>query len=219
MPSTDGVLDVDARTWATPLSGLKLEHGNARLRPTTYTRGYYHMEGIEGHELYKVTGGRLPVQQLQRQERGRWKTWMVDDPLHWYGMRERVMALPAGKVLVAGLGLGLFAHHLLERPDITYIEVVELDPDVVQLIGPTLPRSLPLQVTVGDYYQRIGELATQGPYGRPDGILWDLAVGGPQDTRHDFRKAAILTTIALPGVPLSCFGLRDGASTIFGDLS
>jgi len=173
--------------------------------PKSYGRGgYWRMEGTGGYEFFRVRGGRLTVMSLDRREPGRkrWKTWMVDDPLHWYGMRELVLDLPPGRLLVAGLGLGLFAHHLMDRPDITSIEVIEIDPDVIALVEPTLPDDPRRVIVRGDYYDRISD----GP--APDAVLWDLAVGTEDQTRPDFLKAQLLTAVYLPGTPLFCFGLR-----------
>jgi hypothetical protein len=201
-------LEIDGRTWRTPLTGVEAcESGNARLKPVAYARGgYYRLEGQGGYEFFYVKGGRLPVMSLQRRVPGRkqWRTWMVDDPLHWRAMRELVLRLPAGRLLVAGLGLGLFAHHLLlERPDITDVEVVEIDPDVIALVAPTLPADPRLRINEGDYYDRI---RAGSP---PDAVLWDLAVGNQEQTKPDFVKAFVLTAACLPGTPLFCFGLRD----------
>lgn len=210
----DSVRKIVARDWRTPLTGKQYQWGNARLRQSTSGKGYYRMEGIEGFELYEIIGpGRMPVTQLQRRDGARWKTWMVDDPLHWYGMRERVMSLPAGRLLVAGLGLGLFAHHLMERPDITEVVVVEIDEDVANLIKPSLPDHLSLSVVVGDFYDF---LKTGTGIWKPDAVLWDLAVGQVNETRADFYRSLAEVNAALPGVHLSQFGLRGNAQTIIG---
>ena len=205
LPST---LRIDGRTWHTPLTEVGYqEHGGARLKPGVYTRsGYYHMEGTCGYEFFQVYGGRLPVMALQRRAPGRkrWKTWMVDDPLHWHGMRELVSDLPPGRLLVAGLGLGLFAHHLMQRPDITEITVVEIDLDVILLIEPTLPADPRRTIVLADYYEYI----ESGLAGRPDAVLWDLAVGNQEQTHPDFVQGQVYTAVYLTGVPLFCFGLR-----------
>lgn len=224
LPDPPGTLVVPAREWSTPLTGVTGQHGNARLRQTTYARGLYPMEGIDGFEYVRVRGpGRMPVTTLQRREyvtgsrnvTPRWNTWMVDDPLHWYGMRQRVMALPPGRLLVAGLGLGLFAHHLLERPDITSVEVVEIDPDVIALVAPTLPDHPDLTIVEADFYMHLRRFQRDG-WPMPDAVLWDLAVGGPDDTRADFYRSLAEVTFNLPGVHLSQFGLRGNKQTILG---
>lgn len=209
-PTLPLTLEVDGRTWRTPLSDVGYrEHGDARLIPMPYTRGgYYRMEGTGGYEFFTIRYQRITVMTLQRRAPGRkrWRTWMVDDPLHWYGMRELVMDLPPGRLLVAGLGLGLFAHHLQDRPDITDIEVIEIDPDVIALVVPTLPADPRLRIVQGDYYERICDGDS------PDAVLWDLAVGKQEQTMPDFQKAGILTTVYLPGTPLFRFGLRRSTS-------
>jgi len=43
-----------------------------------------------------------------------------------------------GRVLVAGLGLGMILHHPLEDPAVTDLTVVEKSQDVIDLISPTL---------------------------------------------------------------------------------
>lgn len=44
-----------------------------------------------------------------------------------------------GRVLVHGLGLGVVVKALLAKPEVTHIDVVELDPDVIALVGPHYP--------------------------------------------------------------------------------
>lgn len=57
----------------------------------------------------------------------------------------------AGRLLVHGLGLGMAVGFLLRQPGVTSIDVVELDPDVIALVGPHYwdPR---LQIHRGDAY-------------------------------------------------------------------
>lgn len=207
----DGLLEIDARDWRTPLTGTdERTVGHARLKADSYGRGHYRMEGTRGYEFYKVVKGRLPIMTLQRRHGRAWKTWMVDDPLHWWGMGERVADLPAGSVLCAGLGLGLMVHHLVRRDDITDITVVEIDPDVIELITPTLPVDDRVRIVEADYYEYIAALPFMwdGELPLPDSVLWDLAVGSPDQTRSDFVKGQVLTTMSLPTAHLSMFGER-----------
>jgi len=41
-----------------------------------------------------------------------------------------------GRILVNGLGLGMFVKACLALPNVTHVDVVDIDPDVVALIGP-----------------------------------------------------------------------------------
>ena len=196
-------LVINATTWVTPLTQTPLRTvGRARLHRENYRPGYYRMEGQGGYEFYRTTRS-MAVAGLQIREGSGWKTWMVDDPLHWIGMREIVSRLPRGPLLVAGLGLGLMLHHLQTRPDISSITVVEREHDVIELISPTLPDDDRIDIVEGDYYEFITE-----PPSRYASVLWDLAVGEASDTIMDFMRAKALTARAFPGVPLYCFGAR-----------
>lgn len=46
-----------------------------------------------------------------------------------------------GRVLVAGLGLGLILHKVIEKPEVSEITIVEKYSDVVALVGGTLPQT------------------------------------------------------------------------------
>lgn len=79
------VRTIDGRTWRTPLTDVPLRTvRTARLKKSHY-RGTYHNEGIGGFEFWR-TGTWLPVIALQQKAGRRWKTWMVDDPVHWDGL-------------------------------------------------------------------------------------------------------------------------------------
>jgi hypothetical protein len=212
------LLDIYGDEWRTPLrEWAPRQFGDARLVVKEYPRGYYPLEATEGFEYYRVRRAPLPVVILERRDSGSpvasadgWGEWMVDDPLHWYAMRERVEQLQSGRVLIAGLGLGIMLRHIdALRPDITDVTVVELDADVIELVGPTLPWDLDgrLRIVRDDFYAYIERLHER-PSEWPDAILWDLAVGDREQTRLDFIRAEALCGRWLPGVPLHRFGTR-----------
>lgn len=208
MTIRDDILEVDVDAWRTPVSGIERVVGDARLTQSSYPRGYFAMEGVGGYFAYHARR-RLPLTLLQRRDGRRWKTWMLDDPLHWHGMLEAVMALPPGRLLVAGLGLGLFAHHVASsRPDITSVEVVEIDRDVVTLVSPTLPDDPRVSVVRADFYDHLRTVASRLPEEQPAGVLWDLAVGGPEDTFVPMIRAKIEVGSWLPDAKLVRFGLK-----------
>lgn len=189
------------RNWKTPLTDVPLKTvGTARLKRVNYN-GVYRHNGVLGYEFYSVRGW-MKVTALQIKDGRRWKTWMVDDPVHWDGMKEAVEDLPAGRILVAGLGLGLMLHHMASEPRFTEITVIERDPDVIKLILPTLPKDPRVTIIAADYYRYIK--TTTETY---DGVLWDLAVGNPAETREDVMKGHIVTR-ALLGIEPRIFGLR-----------
>jgi hypothetical protein len=208
------IYQIDGRTWRTPLTAqAPADHGTARLRLSHY-RGIYHHEGVDGFEFYQ-TKHWLPVVRLEQRHGRRWETWMVDDPKHWNGMREAVADLPPGRILVAGLGLGLMLHHMAVEPRFTAITVVEANPDVVALIQPTLPADPRVRIQVGDFYHHIEGVAYFGLRATTtyDAVLWDLAVGTPDETRRCMLKGWALVGAHLPGVPLVQFGVRRQRAT------
>jgi spermidine synthase len=201
----DTVKEIDGRTWHTPLTDYaRTSVGGARLVRRNY-QGIYHYEGTQGHEFYR-TKHRLKVTALQRRNpSGVWKTWMVDDPLHWHGMEEAVSDLPAGRIVVAGLGLGLMLHHAFVQRRFTRLTVVDIDKDVIDLIRPTLPDDRRVEIVCGNFYDHIKGSKDY------DGILWDLAVGKQHETFGAMVYAQVQCEVELPGVPLVMFGRRREA--------
>lgn len=65
--------------------------------------------------------------------------WMSDTPDERNDHRPAV-ANARGQVLIAGLGLGLVTLACALRPEVDLVTVIELDPDVVALVGPYLAR-------------------------------------------------------------------------------
>ena len=192
---------LEVKDWATPYTGVpEALSGRARLHFARYTRGYYRLEGIDGYEFYHLQQS-LGVMCLQIREGRKWNTWMVDDPLHWLGMEAFVKRLRGGKVLCAGLGLGLMVFHLVKQPYVTGIDIVEREPDVVHLIEPHLPKDPRITIYAGlDFYEFI-----QRPPVQYDCVLWDLAVGERKDTWLDFILAGRIK-YHLPHTQLMRFG-------------
>jgi len=120
-------------SWETPATKYPIsKRGKVRLSRKRYKRGFYIMEGVRGYDYFTVKKP-IPVTSLIVGK----ETWMVDDPMHWYGMQELAKAA-SGKVLVGGLGLGLVIHALEENEAVTAVDVVEIEEDVVGLISPLI---------------------------------------------------------------------------------
>jgi spermidine synthase len=58
-----------------------------------------------------------------------------------------------GNVLIAGLGLGMILHPILENADVRDVIVVEKYRDVIDLISPTLPKSNRLSIVMADIFE------------------------------------------------------------------
>lgn len=65
-----------------------------------------------------------------------------------------------GRVLVNGLGLGMFVEGLLSKPDVTYVRVIEIDADVIALVGPQFAHDPRVEIVHADaliYRPAVGE--------------------------------------------------------------
>jgi len=124
--------------WETPVSAYPEKRvRKARIKKAVYNEGLYYMEGVCGFDFFMVKKP-ITITVLQVKSRGGWGDVMVDDPLHAIGMAELAKA-SKGRVLVAGLGLGLILHYLDRNESVTSVDVVEINKDVIRLIKPLLP--------------------------------------------------------------------------------
>jgi 16S rRNA A1518/A1519 N6-dimethyltransferase RsmA/KsgA/DIM1 with predicted DNA glycosylase/AP lyase activity len=83
---------------------------------------------------------------------------MVDDPLHWLGMQDLASAM-TGKVLIAGLGLGLVLQALRDNHEVTEIHVIERNKDVIGLMKHHMPQEDRIKIIREDfcnYIEKIG---------------------------------------------------------------
>lgn len=149
---------VTIASWKTPATAYpRTQVGSMRIAQHVYTKGYYSMSGLKDAALFYVPR-RIVVTALQERRGGRWHDWMVDDPPHWHAMEHYAKAA-RGHVLVAGLGLALVLHLLVQNPDVTRITVVERSEDVIRLMSPSLPTSGPgitiIQDDWNSYIERI----------------------------------------------------------------
>lgn len=87
-----------------------------------------------------------------------------------------------GHVLINGLGLGMVLTNVLRKPDVTAVTVVEVDPDVIALVGPnyTDPRVQIVQACAFNYAPPKGVR-----YGAVWHDIWDTICGDnlPEMTR------------------------------------
>jgi len=148
-------------SWHTPASSYPdSEVGEARIETFKYPPGIYRAYGLRG--TYYRVAKTLPIRGLAIGD----KTWMVDDPPHWWAMQDHAKHYH-GRVLVAGLGLGLIVHTLHENPKVKEIIVVERDQDVIDLVSYHLPQRK-LKIEHGDFWDWKGKV---------DGVLFDLFTG------------------------------------------
>lgn len=168
------VLELDS--WCTPATSYpEQELGNFRIHRGQYRRGLYEMHGIDDFIFFQVVKP-IPITYLEERRGKRWHSWMLDDPPHWRAM-EIYANNAKGKVLVAGLGLGLYLQALKENKDVERVTVVEQSSEVVQLMESHLPTLPGFSIALGDFYEFLDKDFTSW-----DTILVDLWVThGPKE--------------------------------------
>ena len=93
-----------------------------------------------------------------------------------------------GRVLIHGLGLGMCAEAALRKPEVEHVLVVELSPDVVSLVGPTLEGRYGdrLEVRQGDAYTWRWEPGTRWDVVWHD--IWDNISGDNLPEMHRLHR-------------------------------
>ena len=187
--------------WKTPASDYPVQKiGSAEVCRGRYDNNLYLMEGVKGFDFW-CNQKRIPVTILKIDG----KQWMVDDPLHQTGM-SCLAAKSKGRVLVGGLGLGLVVHELVKNPKVERIDVVELNDDVIKLIGPQVPKSK-VHIHKGNVYDEKWDKEDF------DTIILDLWVRGrKQDKRPTYVE--MLSSVGQfkyhhPKADVFVWGMRD----------
>lgn len=192
-------------TWETPATKYLLNKvGRAKITRPISRKGFYRMEGVRGYDYYEVTKP-IPITSLMI---GR-ETVMVDDPLQWIGMQELANHCK-GKVITAGLGLGLVTHALAGNPAVKSITVVEREADVIELVKPRVldavrsrnGSSPEIEIIKGDIFENI----TQGY----DVLILDIWWGRSNAKTHfEMLEAYSAARAAYPGMKVYIWGLKD----------
>ena len=96
-------------------------------------------------------------------------TCMMSDLSYERATCLEVVERARGNVLIAGLGLGMILHPILEKPEVETVTVVEKYPDVIALVSPTLPATSKLTIVTGDIFEWMPR-----PAARYDVIWFDI---------------------------------------------
>ena len=158
--------------WDTPaLHYERRRVGNWRIRTLMQSPAVYQMWGID-RKLYYHHERPLKVTLLQELRNGKWATWMVDDVPHWRSMQIYAQG-SKGKVLAAGLGLGLIAHAVEPVDSVESITIVERSMDVIDLVGPHVKPLQKTRIVSADWYSFMANEARIAEY---DTVIVDLWV-------------------------------------------
>lgn len=92
----------------------------------------YHLKRME------MAGRGTPVGEYTALRRNG-SLWMSDTQAEWYDHIDAFYAMKrlGGRVLINGLGIGMVVKAALALPNVEHVDVVEIDEDVIKLVGPT----------------------------------------------------------------------------------
>jgi hypothetical protein len=189
----------------------KWRQGSAAITARHLGPGIYPCSGVRDCDFYQLTHrSRMTALEIDH------RVWVIDEPWHWWSVRDTAEKIGTGaRVLVGGLGLGLIVHALAEV-GARWIEVIERNPDVIDLVGQFLPEDAPVGVSPGDVRLAIGGYAMAGAF---DAAFLDLWVTErAAETRRVFEREVLpLATEAsrlLGGIPVYTIGYRGSEPII-----
>jgi len=114
------------------------------------------------------------------------------------------------KVLVGGLGLGLILHHLLKRGDIELIDVIEIDPGIINFITPYLPKDKRINIIPRNFFGYL--LDHKENYNSIIIDLWVISGNSPEAQRKQVGDSMMiayqLATKGYPNTEVLIWGIR-----------
>lgn len=127
------------RDWLSPLDVPEGQEGEYRIEYLTIPAGEKVMLNNFRNQMF---GGQKGPANLIYDVDTKWRqligpsgVWMSDLPVEQRQMEECIKGMK-GRVLVGGLGLGLAATLLIKKKTVSHVDVVEIQPEVIKLVGP-----------------------------------------------------------------------------------
>ena len=105
---------------------------------------------------------------------------MMSDTRHEKITNYRIVREARGNTLIAGLGIGMILHPILKKPEISHVTVLEKEPDVIDLVQPSL-LSDKLTIICADVF-------TWKPTDKYDCIYFDIWADGSTDLAKTERR-------------------------------
>lgn len=118
-----------------------------------------------GRRLFAIKPGRYMA--LSHSSRG---VVMSNTPMEVMTNREAYWAAK-GRVLISGLGLGMLLDGILRKPEVDFVRVIEIDQDVIDLVGPRFAGNPKLEIVHADAFQYRIPKGEQFDYAWHD--IWD----------------------------------------------
>ena len=124
---------------------------------------------------------------------------VMNDTPEEIALHETFVRAAYGRILITGLGLGLLPAALLRKPDVTRIEVVEIEQDVIALTRPYLQDER-IVVHHGDAY--MFEPQGQFDFAWHDLLYWDEPMSvAVRRLREHYRNHALAQFAWAEGEP------------------
>lgn len=128
---------------------------------------------------------------------------MSDTPAEAWEHQDALLA--KGRVLVAGLGVGLVAGSLAAKDDVSEVVVVEIDQDVIDLVGPYYHDNPKITIVKGDIFDYLSSPAGAFDFAWFD--IWDSITGDNLD-----EMACLIQKADRLGIGSAAWGQRHMAS-------
>lgn len=180
--------------WESPVSHYpEIKKGRVQIRKKRKsTRDCYYAEGVRGHLFLRYERGHNQIVVLSLDG----TVWMTDDPQYVWSL-ESFAERARGKVLVAGLGLGIVLHQLVQNKEVSDILVVERDPDVIAVVGKLVPDDGRIKIWEEDFYEFV-----RADKHHRDTVIWDLAVWSGDGK----CSTGLAEMLMMPAIVERCYG-------------
>jgi hypothetical protein len=170
--------------WRTPASEIPAQQvGKYEIIKKPIGRGQsLDMEGTFGYDE-AVFLEPTTITVLREKGKPEEEVIMSDAPMEYYSMWELVARTRGPKVLLGGLGLGILANLLASRPDIEEITVIEISPEIIQMVKPYLHPKV--RVVRGDFLNPPSEICNE----HFDTVICDIYTKEGQEELFEDAKA------------------------------
>ena len=180
--------------WITPVTDYpNITHGKVRIKhEKKSTKDLYYNEGVRGYWFvkYKPAGNKITVLEIDD------VVWMTDEPAYTWSL-QYFAEKSYGKVLVAGLGLGIVVHFLVNNVLVKDITVVEREKDVIEAVSKLLPADKRINIVQGDFY-----VFMQQDKKKRNTLIWDLGLWNNAEE----RKVGLQELLIMPRLTLRYYG-------------